>query len=91
MRDVRNHLHRFWFEFSGPREALPPGGWIGCGVTAVSRADAERLLTDGPFRGAELPPVEKLIEDADVSELDAGHVLPNMGDPTLRGVWFPRS
>lgn len=38
---LRNHLHRFWFEFSGPREALPTGGWIGCGVTAVDRADAE--------------------------------------------------
>jgi hypothetical protein len=34
--------------------------------------------------------VEHVVEDVDVSQLDAGHVLPNMGDPTLRGVWFPR-
>jgi hypothetical protein len=31
-----------------------------------------------------------LVEDVNVSELDAGRVLPNIGDPTVRGVWFPR-
>lgn len=66
------------------------GGWLGCGVTAVDRADAEQLLVEGPFRGAMLPPVARVLEDVDVSELDAGHVLPNMDDPTRRGVWFPR-
>ena len=25
---LRDHLHRFWFEFGGPREALPVGGWL---------------------------------------------------------------
>jgi hypothetical protein len=63
---------------------------MGCGVTAVDRADAERLLTTGPFEGSKLPAVTRLVEDVDVSDLDAGHVLPNVGDPTLRGVWFPR-
>jgi hypothetical protein len=86
----RDHLHRFWFEFSGPPTALPAGTWLGCGVTAVDRHDAERLLAAGPFGGSELPPVKRLVEDVDVSELDAGHVIPNIGDPTRRGVWFPR-
>ena len=53
------------------------GGWLGCGVTAVDRADAEQLLVEGPFRGAMLPPVARVLEDVDVSQLDAGHVLPN--------------
>jgi hypothetical protein len=88
---VRGYLHRYWFEFRGSREALPPGGWLGCGVTAVDTADAEQLLVQGRFRGAPLPPIARVIEDVDVSELDAGHVLPNMGDPTQRGVWFPPS
>jgi len=29
-------------------------------------------------------------EDVDVRALDGGHVLPNMGDPSVRGVWYPR-
>ena len=87
---MRDYLHRFWFEFGGPREALPPGGLIGCGVTAVDRADAERLLLDDLFGGRDLPPIARLVADVDVSQLDAGHVIPNMGDPTIRGVWFPR-
>jgi len=90
MAGVHEHLHRYWFEFGGPREALPPGGWLGCGVTAVDRADAEQLLAEGPFRGAPIPPIDRVIENVDVSELDAGHVLPNMGDVTQRGVWFRR-
>lgn len=89
MTDLRAHLRRLWFEFGGPREGLPPGTWIGCGVTGVDREDAERLLSEGPFGGAELPAIERIVEDVDVSQLDTGHVLPNMGDPTLRGVWFP--
>jgi hypothetical protein len=24
-----------------------------------------------------------------VRDLDQGHVIPNMGPPNLRGVWFP--
>jgi hypothetical protein len=89
MTGLSDCLRRYWFEFGAPREALPPAGWVGCGVTAVDRADAERLLTEGPFRGGMLPPIERVIEDVDASKLDTGHVLPNMGDVTQRGVWFP--
>jgi hypothetical protein len=28
-------------------------------------------------------------EDVDIQTLDQGHVLPNMGVPSERGVWFP--
>ena len=90
MTDLGHYLHRYWFEFGGPREALPPGSRLGCGVTAIDRTDARRLLAAGPFRGRGLPPIEQIIEDVDVSELDPGHVVPNIGDVTQRGVWFPR-
>jgi hypothetical protein len=63
---------------------------MGCGVTAVDRQDAERLLLEQLFPDASLPPVGSVLEDVDVSSLDADHVLPNVGDPTLPGVWFPR-
>jgi hypothetical protein len=58
---LRDHRHRYWFTFHDPPEASFFA--LGCGVTAVDREDAERLLLD---------------------------VLPNMGDPSIRGVWFPR-
>jgi hypothetical protein len=90
MKGLSDYLHRYWFEFRAPRQELPPGSWLGCGVTAVDTEDAQRLLVQGPFRGAPLPTIERVVEDVDVSELDAEHVVPNMGDPTQRGVWFPR-
>jgi hypothetical protein len=90
MSNLADYLHRYWFEFGGPREHLPAGTWMGCDVTGVDRADAEQLLAAGPFAGRTLPPIDGIIEDVDVSELDPGHVLPNIGDVTQRGVWFPR-
>jgi hypothetical protein len=61
----------------------------GCGVTAWSHEDALRLLRERVFVRQPLPPVRRCVEDVDVSTLDPGHVLPNMADPTRRGVWFP--
>jgi hypothetical protein len=90
MSGLRDYLRRYWFEFGGPREALPPGTWLGCGVTAVDRNDAEQLLAEGPFRDLSLPDVVRVVEDVHVGDLDAGHVLSNIGDVTQRGVWFPR-
>jgi hypothetical protein len=82
--DVRAHLRRYWFTFDAP----PEGTFfaLGCGVTAVDREDAERLLRGAWFATAGLPPIHDAIEDVDVRYLDAGHVLPNMGDLSIRGV-----
>jgi hypothetical protein len=85
---LREHLRRYWFRFDAPNGKLPHGAQLGCGVTAVDRADAERLLKADLFDG-DLPRVVGLIEDVDVQDLDVGHVLPNMGDPSCRGVWWP--
>ena len=90
MASLRDHLHRFWFRFDGDMSSLPTGTVLGCGVTAVDRADAEQLVRSAVFGGDSLPPVVDVVEDVDVRELDQGHVVPNMGDPSVRGVWFPR-
>ncbi len=82
-------LTRFWFAFDRS-DRLPLGATMGCGVTAFTRDDAVSLLREKVFHAIPLPPLTKVIESVDVSTLDAGHVLPNMGDPTIRGVWFPR-
>jgi len=81
-------LTRFWFRF-GP--AVEPS-FIrrGCGITARDLDDAKRLLRDRIFQGGEVPPISEIVEGVDVSTLDQTHVIPNMGDCTLRGIWFPR-
>jgi hypothetical protein len=92
---LREHLHRFWFRFDVSAEQWPGYFALGCGVTAVDRRDAEELavsaLGAAGLLGGSLPPVREVVEDVDVGELDAGHVRPNMGDPSVRGVWFPRT
>jgi hypothetical protein len=84
---LRDYLRRFWFRWEGnPRELSP----LGYGVTAVDRRDAETLLSAAWFGGAPLPTGADVAEDVDVRSLDEGHVRPNMGDPSVRGVWYPR-
>jgi hypothetical protein len=48
------------------------------------------LLSTAMFDGGALPPPSQVVEDVDVSTLDAGHVRPGIDDPTTRGVWFPQ-
>lgn len=80
-------LRRYWFEFEPG--SLPPGVALGCGVTARGEDDARALLAATVFHGAAMPAVRRVLEDVDISALDAAHVLPNMLEPTSRGVWFP--
>lgn len=65
------------------------GTGLGCGVTAFSYEDALDLLQDKVFTEKPIPPVSSVIEDVDVSTLDADHVRPNMGNPLKCGIWFP--
>jgi hypothetical protein len=69
-------LRRFWFR-------RPVG--FGYGVTALSVQDAEQLLARA---GLAWDWVE-VVEDVDLSGLDSGHVLPNVGGVAFRGVWYP--
>ena len=73
-------LHRFWVE-AKTGEAY--------GVTAYSESEAiafsEKIATR-LNRSFELADIKI---DIDISTLDSGHVLPNMGLVTERGVWYP--
>jgi hypothetical protein len=83
-------VHRYWFRFAVRIEDDPPSGvLLGCGVTALDRADAEALIEERVFGAGRLPPVVEVVEDVEVTALDPGHVQPNMGDTVRRGVWFP--
>ncbi|WP_459554946.1 hypothetical protein [Lacunimicrobium album] len=65
------------------------GTLLGCGVTAASKDAAAEMMRRVVFRGEPLPLIESFIEDVDLRELDANHVLPNMGDWTKVGIWYP--
>lgn len=82
-------MTRYWFEFSGSLQEFPSGLILGCGVTAYDYADAISILRQKVFKGKELPEIKSIVENIDIRTLDNGHIRPNMGDPTLRGVWFP--
>jgi len=82
-------LIRFWITFDEP----PARWWTGTsvGVTAWDLDDALGLVAAAMERDGALPSVSSVVENVDVSTLDAGHVLPNMHPPSWRGVWFPQT
>ena len=74
-------LKRYWFEVENS---------LGFGVTAYSLEDAEHLLAEAIYsRRAQPLRIVKIVEGVDIRDLDQGHVIPNMGPPNFRGVWFP--
>src|SRR5262245_34608723 len=89
-------LKRFWFEFEISEDGIRRYSSytsvlrLGCGVTAYSYEDALVVLRERLFKEDPLPPIRNAIENIDISTPDPGHVLPNMGVPIWRGVWFPR-
>lgn len=100
MSSIKNPLlHRDWVEFNvAPGTAWPPPA---CGVTAFSVDDALELIQERVYETKPLPPVTRVIEDVDVSQLDRlwhpGIGVPlsfvkgdvSIATPIWRGVWFP--
>jgi hypothetical protein len=87
-------LTGFWIEFEYSAEREPPAGASSgssprVGVTAIDDRDAFQLVAHRVFSDGPPPPIKEIRANVDVSTLDEGHVLPNMGPPHVRGVWFP--
>lgn len=83
-------IKRYWFQFSkSDSEFLPIGVSSGCGLSAYNYEDAIELIKERVFSGANLPTIDDVVEEIDISTLDEAHVIPNMGDVTVRGIWFP--
>ncbi|HTE29567.1 MAG TPA: hypothetical protein VK666_04285 [Chryseolinea sp.] len=84
-------LTRYWFTFySNDINDLPMGIRLGCGLTAYDHNDAITILRQKVFKGEQIPEFKSEIENIYVDVLDQAHVIHNMKDPTLRGVWFPQ-
>ncbi len=75
---MSNLLTRYWFNTKGG---------YGIGVTAYSCFDAEQIIAAEPLV-SEMEIID-IKENIDVRTLDQGHVIPNMGSPNVRGIWFP--
>ena len=82
---------RYWFEFEYDPDDhnFPVRLRHGCGVTAEDYDDAVAIVRERVFDGQPLPPITNMVEDVDIATLDGNYVLPNMGLPLIRGVWFP--
>jgi hypothetical protein len=80
-------LSRFWFQFERLRQ--PTALNLGCGITAYDYDDALALLRTHIFGANGPPPVEICIRGIERSSLEKNHVLPNIGDMNVRGIWFP--
>lgn len=85
-------FRRYWivFEEDGV-ERGPYGRFLprGVGVTGRSREDALALVRAKLCGGEPLPAVRSVLDDVDLSTLDARHVRPNVGRILPRGVWWP--
>jgi len=86
-----NKLIRYWFEFEFNHfTELPIGLALGCGITAYNYNDAIEMLQKQVFENRPIAKIKKVIENVDVSTLEANHVLLNMPTPsTIRGIWYP--
>jgi hypothetical protein len=88
-------LKRYWFEFAISEDEFlryPSYAGLrrGCGVTAFSEGDALQILHEHLFKSDPLPEICNMVVDVNVSALDSQHVLPNIGIPVDRGIWFPQ-
>jgi hypothetical protein len=85
---VRNLLvsSRYWFEFV--RGGQPTALSLGCGITSYNLDDAKRMLRQEIFPPYGERAIMRVIEGVEVASLDE-RVPQRLGDPAVRGVWFP--
>ncbi len=86
-------LTRYWisFDVSEIKEKLSDSNLVlGCGVSAYTEEDAIFLFKDKIVQNQQMPEIKSIVSDVDVSTLDKGHVISNMGVVSIRGIWFPK-
>jgi hypothetical protein len=81
-------MHRYWIRLDA-RSSIPVGFRLGCGVTAHSEAEALSLLRDIYPGEPDKFVVTEIVQDVAISDLEPRHVLPNIGDTSRLGIWFP--
>jgi hypothetical protein len=77
---------RFWIRFQHQPYSIFN---LGCGVTAYDVTDAMKIVDEMVISKNPDLAVLDWLENIDVSALEDKHVRQNMGNPAMRGVWFP--
>lgn len=80
--------HRYWVTFERINKPTPLN--LGCGVTAYDQGDAIALMQRYIFGHTMIPAIANVITDVEMDDLDQHHVVPNVGDVSIRGIWFPQ-
>lgn len=75
----------FWLTVTRSAEPTPLN--LGIGVTATSEADAQALVYE---RYGDQVVVKAVTLVTDMRQIDQHHVVPNMGNHLVRGIWWPR-
>ncbi len=78
---------RYWIEFSDPLLGNAIG--LGCGISALDEAQARQILEQQVFSKLGHLQIKSIQSDIDIGSLNQNKVIPNMGDVTVIGVWFP--
>ena len=81
-------LEKYWFRFVQFSE--PTALNLGCGVSAHSLQDAINIMREYIFGDNGPPEIIEQIEQIELDSLEKNHVLPNIGNVAIRGVWFPQ-
>jgi hypothetical protein len=81
-------VRKFWFQFE--KLERPTALNLGCGVSAADYEDALNLLKERIFGPNGPPQIVRCIEDVQTTDLEKNHVLPNIGQMDIRGIWFPQ-
>ena len=76
-------MHPYWFSFEPIGDPTPLNR--GAGVTAWDDEDARQLIR-AAFGDLVITDMTVL---KNLDGLDQGHVLPNMGNILIRGIWYP--
>jgi hypothetical protein len=87
-----NCLKRYWFEFDFSGDEPSQYGYLpihGCGITAYDYDDALLIMRRFILPNNQLPKFSRIIENIDVSTLEDMKIIPNLGVPVWRGVWYP--
>jgi hypothetical protein len=84
---MKINLTRYWFTF----ENLSPNSplLLGCGLTAYNYDDALNIINKNILCIEKQITISNFDANIKISDLDAGKVLPNIGDVSIRGIWFP--
>ena len=74
-------LNKYWLEIVGI-DHLP-----NLGITAYTEEDVSKLIKEKIKNSIDIKSI-KIIKSLD--ELDQNHVIPNMEEFVIRGIWYPK-